>query len=85
MTDKITARLWLIDLRKSKSLTQYQVAEGADITRSYYTMIEQGTRAPSPKVAQCISKILGFDWTIFFAHEGNYSTQLSDDKVTINY
>lgn len=56
----------LIGKRIEKSLTQEQVAEQANITRAFYTMIENGQKKPSPIVAQRLANVLGFDWTIFF-------------------
>lgn len=77
-------RTWLIDLRKQKNLTQYDLAGKADITRPYYTMIEKGTKTPSPKVAQNISDILDFDWTYFFTTGCNYKSHQDGKKVTTN-
>ena len=67
----------LIDLRTQKGLSQEAVAEQAGISRVYYTMIENGTKCPAPKVAKSIAKVLGIEWTIFFpsfhlAHFSNY-------------
>lgn len=56
----------LIDLRTQKGLSQEAVAEQAGISRVYYTLIENGTKCPAPKVAQRIAKVLGIEWTIFF-------------------
>lgn len=67
-------RNWLIDIRQKKGLTQEQVARSSKIQRAYYTMIERGDRRPSTDVAQKIGESLGFDWTIFFTHEGNETT-----------
>ena len=55
----------LIGKRIEKSLTQEQVAEKANITRAFYTMIENEQKKPSPIVAQRLANVLGFDWTIF--------------------
>lgn len=68
-------RGWLKALRFQKGLTQQDVAENAQIERSYYTMIETGRRKPSVLVAKAIGSTLGFDWTIFFEDEGNESKQ----------
>lgn len=64
-------RQWLKDKRTKQSLTQLDVAIMAEIERSYYTMIEQGKRRPSPEVAMKIAAALKFDWTIFFKNECN--------------
>lgn len=57
----------LKQLREDKNMRQYDLAQEAGISRSYYTMIENGKKRPSPKVAKRIAKILEFDWTIFYA------------------
>ena len=57
----------LKQLREDKNMRQYDLAKKAGISRSYYTMIENGKKKPSPKVAKRIAKILNFDWTIFYA------------------
>lgn len=67
-------RIWLQDLRLSKNKTHQDIANEAGIERAYYTMIENGTRSPSPAVAKKIAAALGFDWTIFFADEGSATT-----------
>ena len=45
-------RDWLVDIRLKNKLTQEQVAERADIERSYYNMIERGKRRPSVEIAK---------------------------------
>ncbi len=60
-----TNRLWLQKFRLSANKKHQDVANEAGIERAYYTMIENGTRTPSPAVAQRIAKALNFDWTIF--------------------
>jgi putative transcriptional regulator len=66
-------RLWLQKYRLMVNKTHQEVANKAGIKRAYYTMIENGTRSPSPAVAQRIADALNFDWTIFFTNEGNAS------------
>lgn len=60
-------RHWLVLFRKSKNLTQKQVAEKCGISRSYYADIEQGTANASGRAAKLISDVLGFDMSLFFA------------------
>lgn len=55
---------WL--LNKRGKLPQTHVATEAGITQQQYSHIERGLRRPSVKTAMNISKVLGFDWTIFF-------------------
>ena len=63
---KKTTRQWLKDLRLQKGLTQTQVAEKGNFARTYYTMVENGVRTPSVKMAKDIGEVLEFDWTKFF-------------------
>ena len=65
----IILRQWLQTLRLDKKLTQEDIAARAGIKRSYYTMIENGTRNPSVKVAKQLATVLGFPWTLFFDQE----------------
>lgn len=70
-------RLWLQELRQAANKTHQVVADEAGIERAYYTMIENGTRSPSPAVAQRIAEVLNFDWTIFFTNKGSETTHLT--------
>ena len=51
-------RKWLQNLLNG--LTHQEVADAAQIDRSYFTQIVNGKRSPSPQVAQKIAKVLGF-------------------------
>lgn len=62
----VEKREWLKEFRESQNLKQKDVAHLSNIERAYYTMIENGMRTPSPKVAKDIGNALGFNWTIFF-------------------
>lgn len=59
-------REWLIEFRKSKQLTQEQVASSSFIDRAYYSNIESGKRTPSLIVAENIAKTLNFNPLKFF-------------------
>lgn len=59
-------RIWLIELRKEKELTQQNVADAAKISKSYYCDIERGFRNPSGPVALRLAEVLGCDMTRFF-------------------
>ena len=74
-------RTWLQNLRNEKNMTHADVATNSNIKRPYYTMIENGTRSPSVKVAKRIANVLGFNWTIFFENQGNVMTQKSVNKA----
>ncbi|MDO8570572.1 MAG: helix-turn-helix transcriptional regulator [Candidatus Daviesbacteria bacterium] len=47
--------------RKSRNLTQIQLAVAIGISSSYMSAIEQGARYPSLKVLQKISKVIKID------------------------
>ena len=65
-------RLYLINLRKNKKLSQEKVAKLLNITGSYYGMIEQGVRTPSLALAQKISSFFGKSMEeIFFNNQNN--------------
>ena len=60
----------LIDLRKEKGLTQFEIAERAGVPQQFYNYIENGRRRPSVSVAKKIAAVLGFDWTEFYDDDG---------------
>lgn len=68
-------RKWLKDYREARKLTQEETASLSGIARSYYTHIEQGTKTPSVEVAKSISKVLKFDWVVFFEKESSFKEQ----------
>lgn len=49
----------LIDRRTDKGLTQEALAEKVGISRSFYGLIELGSRNPSYGLAKKIAKVLG--------------------------
>jgi len=65
--------MWLRKYRKTKGLSQKEVAEKANITHQFYNYIENGLRRPSYEVAKKIASILDFDWTLFFEVNENAS------------
>lgn len=56
----VKMREQLKEIRKSKNLTQLQVANKLNIERSYYTKIERGQRTPSLDVALKIKEVLNY-------------------------
>ncbi|QQE79502.1 helix-turn-helix transcriptional regulator [Alicyclobacillus sp. SO9] len=68
-------RDWLASIRTSKEKTHEDVAIQVEISREYYTMIENGVRNPSVTIAKRIAQALEFDWTLFFELKGNITTQ----------
>ncbi len=59
-------RDWLIEIRKSRGLTQKYVAEQAGISQPSYFNIEHGVRGLAVPTAKAIAGVLGFDWTRFY-------------------
>ncbi|MBB5171967.1 helix-turn-helix domain-containing protein [Texcoconibacillus texcoconensis] len=74
---------WLIELRKSKKMTQEEVAAAAYINRAYYSQIETGKRTPSLDVAINISQVLGFDPFMFFQDHFHARTPEDDLNYSI--
>lgn len=68
-------REWLIQLRKSKRMTQQQVASRCFIERSYYSQIEREKRNPSTIVAKNIANVLEFNPLKFFNSELDLSLE----------
>ncbi len=64
-------RSWLKEKRTNRKLTQDQVAKMCDISRSFYTHVENGTKTPSVAVAKRIAGSLSFKWTIFFENDSS--------------
>lgn len=59
-------RVWLKDKRDKRLFTQDEVARLSGISRTYYTMIENGTKTPTVNVAKEIARTLKFDWVDFY-------------------
>ncbi|MDZ5712648.1 helix-turn-helix domain-containing protein [Jeotgalibacillus haloalkalitolerans] len=79
-------REWLIELRKSKGLTQQKVADQSFIDRSYYSQLENGLRDPSPSVAENIAQVLDFNFMRFFTdyiYFGDFNSPLKK-AVNVN-
>lgn len=68
-------RKWLKEIRDNRFLTQEEVSKLANISRTHYTRIEAGNNSPSVDVAKRISKVLKFDWVIFFENESSSKEQ----------
>ncbi|WP_067924782.1 helix-turn-helix transcriptional regulator [Alicyclobacillus shizuokensis] len=60
---------WLERIRKSKGMTQEQVAVRAGVSRQYIGMLEGGHRKPSVPIAKRIANVLEIPWTIFYADQ----------------
>lgn len=59
-------RQWLKEYRLIKKLTQKETARLSNISRSYYTHIEQGNKTPTVETSKRIAETLSFDWILFF-------------------
>ncbi|MBM7572558.1 helix-turn-helix domain-containing protein [Aquibacillus albus] len=75
-------REWLIKLRKTKKLTQEQVARLSFIDRGYYSQIENGKRNPGPTIASNIAKVLGIDPMEFFQYMADFNSEDFQIKQT---
>ena len=56
----------LKEVRKSKGLTQEELATKCDVQRTTVTMIETGENLPSVQLAKKLAEVLEIDWTEFF-------------------
>jgi putative transcriptional regulator len=70
----------LIDRRIDKGLTQESLAEKVGISRSFYGLIELGSRNPSYGLAKKIAKVLGVKVDRVFFDLDSY--RLKHDKKT---
>ncbi len=59
-------RVTLTQLRKASGFTQKDIAEQLGVSRSYYGMIENGSRNPSLNIAKKIAVILQSDINVLF-------------------
>lgn len=59
-------RIWLVNYRAKKGLSQNQVANQIEVSQQMYNYIENGKRNPSPKLAKKIADVLNFSWTKFY-------------------
>lgn len=73
-------RSWLKDYRIQRGLTQEETARLSNISRSYYTHIEQRTKTPTVDVAKEIAKTLKFDWVLFFNNVCSLKEQYEKSK-----
>lgn len=63
-------RTWLIELRKSKGLTQQQLSAETGLSQNYISSIETGERNTPVWTAKKIAAALDFDWQRFYEDEG---------------
>jgi transcriptional regulator with XRE-family HTH domain len=53
---------WLAKTRDAQGKTQEQLAESADLSRNFISLLENGQRKPSLETARKIGLALGADW-----------------------
>lgn len=70
-------RKWLKEIREKKGLSQYEVAEKAKLSQSYYAGIEIGVRGSKLPVetAKKIAEVLDFDWIKFYEDDSQSSNE----------
>ncbi|MBA9086545.1 transcriptional regulator with XRE-family HTH domain [Fontibacillus solani] len=73
-------RVWLKKAREHADLNHGEVADGAGISRSYYTNIENGIKTPSVKAAKSIAEVLKFPWENFFKDNCSLKEQLLETQ-----
>nr|WP_083856558.1 helix-turn-helix transcriptional regulator [Desulfosporosinus meridiei] len=73
-------RFWLANIRINADMTHEEVAKMVGVKRQYYSMIENGERTPSVKVAQRIGEVLNFKWTLFFEENSNKAKRYESDE-----
>lgn len=76
-------------IRRRKNLTQKNVAEAVGISESFYSLIENGLRRPSPNIAKLIDEALnfkehGYDWTNFYTISDQNETYKSSERTDCN-
>ena len=59
-------RTWLIQIREAQGYSQAYVSRAIGVKQPTYWEYEHGKTTPTPKVAQKIGKLLGFDWRLFY-------------------
>lgn len=69
--DKIAETLR--DARKSKRLTQAEVAKSVGVSRAYYADVERGRYNPSLKLMLRLAKLLGINLNFLKKNDGNTS------------
>lgn len=58
--------MYLKKLRENSNMTQVEVAEKLNVSRSTIAMIENGTNNPSVPLAKRLGELFGVDWKNFF-------------------
>lgn len=59
-------RVWLIEARQKKGLSQKAVCDNIGISQPTYWEYEHGVSTPTPTNAKKIGSLLNFPWTRFY-------------------
>lgn len=59
-------RIWLVQKRVEKELTQIELGKLVNVSNRTISEIERGNRNPSGKLARKIANVLQFDMELFF-------------------
>lgn len=70
----------LKEMQKKSMFTQRKVADLANISISYYAMLETKKRTPSVKLAQKLGEILQFPWEELF----NTTNDIKNKRISKN-
>lgn len=62
-------RIWMVQKRLEKDLTQLELAKIVDISNRTISEIERGNRHPSGKLAKRLADVLEIDMSLFFEDE----------------
>ena len=76
-------REWLVEIRKSKGMSQYEAARKIGIGQSMYASLETGARDPAVETAKKVGRALGFDWTRFFEGRNENGAQLAERFIEL--
>ena len=68
-------RDWMKAARRKLDLTQEEVANQANCSRTLVTDIENGNATPSIRTAKGLANVLELDWTYFFTDESSKDSQ----------
>ncbi len=71
----------IYNIRKAKGLTQNDVAEAAELSNDYISLIERAKRHPSVHILARIAKGLGVALSDLLNVENNEFKEVADDKV----
>lgn len=80
----ITRKGKLREIRKARGLTQASIAERIEISRTYYSKIENGAVYPSVTIAYRILRVLGSDFKTCFHINAEHKQKMLQNEVANN-